>query len=161
MKTNAARILDRLGVPYELRDYEVDPDDLSAESVAKKVGMDAAQVYKTLVVRGDRKGVVFAVVAGNAELDNKALARLTGDAKVEPVALREVQPLTGYIRGGVTALGAKKDFPVWIDETFLTWPVVSVSAGARGTQMLLVPADYVRATKARVGAFSRPKKASG
>src|SRR4051812_42734655 len=104
MKTNAARLLDTLGITYELRDYEIDEEDLSAESVAKKVGMPPEQVFKTLVARGDRQGVCFAVVPGDAVLDLKALARLSGDRKVETVALKEVQPLTGYIRGGVTAL---------------------------------------------------------
>ncbi|HEY0787439.1 MAG TPA: YbaK/EbsC family protein, partial [Thermoanaerobaculia bacterium] len=110
-KTNAARLLDRLGISYELRAYEVDPDDLRAESVAAKIGMPPEQVFKTLVARGDRNGVCFAVVPGDAELDLKALAHATGDRKTDTVALKEVQPLTGYVRGGVTALAAKKDYP--------------------------------------------------
>ncbi len=117
MKTNAVRMLDELKVPYELREYEVDPEDLSAETVARKIGMDLQQVFKTLVARGDREGVCLAVVPGNAELNLKALAKLTGDRKMEMVPLKEVQPLTGYIRGGVTALACKKDYPVYIDET--------------------------------------------
>src|SRR3954466_4897683 len=117
VKTNAARILDGLGIRYELRDYQVDPDDLDAESVARKVGLPAEQVFKTLVARGDRNGVCLAVVPGNAMLDLKSLARLTGDRKVDTVPLKEVQPLTGYIRGGVTALGGKKAYPVFVDET--------------------------------------------
>src|SRR4051794_38953529 len=117
MKTNAARLLDGLGIQYELREYDVDLDDLSAESVAAKVGMDASAVFKTLVVRGDRQGVCFAIVPGDAELDLKALAKLTGDRKVDPVPLKEVQPLTGYIRGGVSAMAGKKDYPVFLDET--------------------------------------------
>src|SRR4051812_47180441 len=116
MKTNAVRILEDLGVKFELRDYEVDPDDLTAETVAAKVGLPPEQVFKTLVVRGDRNGVCLAVVPGNAELDLKALARLTGDRRMELASLKEVQPLTGYIRGGVTALACKKDYPVYIDE---------------------------------------------
>ena len=112
MKTNAARLLDKMGIPYELKDYPVDPDDLSAENVAAKVGMPPEQVFKTLVARGDRHGVCFAVVPGDAQLDLKALARLSGDRKVETVPLKEVQPLTGYVRGGVTVFGAKKAFPV-------------------------------------------------
>lgn len=156
-KTNAARILDALGVSYELRDYEVDPDDLSAESVAQKVGMPAEQVFKTLVARGDRHGVCLAVVPGNAQLDLKGLARLTGDRKIETVALKEVQPLTGYIRGGVTALGGKKSYPVFVDETFELFDLVAVSAGVRGTQIVLAPADYLRATGAQVGAIASDK----
>jgi Cys-tRNA(Pro)/Cys-tRNA(Cys) deacylase len=158
-KTNAARILDALGVSYELRDYEVDPDDLSAESVAEKVGLPAEQVFKTLVARGDRHGVCLAVVPGNAQLDLKGLARLTGDRKIETVALKEVQPLTGYIRGGVTALGGKKSYPVFVDETLELFDHVAVSAGVRGTQIVLAPADYLRATRATVGAIATDKAA--
>jgi len=157
MKTNAARILDGLGIRYELRSYEVDEDDLAAESVAKKIGLPPEQVFKTLVARGDRKGVCLAIVPGNAQLDLKALARLSGDARIETVPLKEVQPLTGYIRGGVTALACKKDYPVFVDETFELFDVVSISAGVRGTQILLAPADYLRATKGTIGAIARDK----
>ncbi|WP_438013595.1 Cys-tRNA(Pro) deacylase [Sorangium sp. So ce315] len=155
-KTNAARILDGLGIRYELRSYEVDPSDLTAGTVARKIGLPPEQVWKTLVARGDRHGVCFAVVPGNAQLDLKAMARLTGDRKVDTVPLKEVQPLTGYVRGGVTALGAKKAYPVYADETIELFDVVSISAGVRGTQILLAPADYVRATQARVGAIAGP-----
>jgi Cys-tRNA(Pro)/Cys-tRNA(Cys) deacylase len=157
MKTNAARILDALGIRYELRAYEVDPDDLSAKTVARKVGLPAEQVFKTLVARGDRKGVCLAVVPGDAELDPKALARLTGDAKTEPVALKEVQPLTGYVRGGVTAFACKKDYPVYADETIELFDVISISAGQRGLQIILAPADYLRAARAKVGPIARPQ----
>lgn len=156
MKTNAARILDSLGIAYELRAYEVG-DDLAAEAVAAKVGLPAEQVWKTLVVRGDRRGVAFAVIPGNHELDLKALARATGDRKIDTVPLAEVRPLTGYIRGGVTALGAKKDYPVFVDENIEVFERISVSAGVRGTQILIAPADYVRATGARLGPIARPK----
>ena len=156
-KTNAARALDRLGIRYELRDYEVDPDDLTAESVARKVGMPAEQVWKTLVARGDRNGVCLAVVPGNAVLDLKELARLSGDRKVDTVALKEVQPLTGYVRGGVTALACKRDYPVFVDETLELYDQVAVSAGVRGTQIVLSPADYLRATNATLGAIARDK----
>ena len=153
MKTNAARLLDALGVAYEIREYEVDENDLSAESVARKVGLPPEQVFKTLVARGDRHGVCFAVVPGNAQLDLKALASLTGDRKVDTVPLKDVQPLTGYIRGGVTVLGAKKAYPVYADETIELFDVVSVSAGVRGAQLLVAPADYLRATGAILGAI--------
>ena len=126
MKTNAARLLDELKVPFELRGYAVDPEDLSAESVAAKVGLPAEQVFKTLVVRGDRNGVCLAVVPGNAELNLKALAKLTGDRKSEMVSLKEVLPLTGYIRGGVTALACRKEYPVYIDETAILFDVIAV-----------------------------------
>jgi Cys-tRNA(Pro)/Cys-tRNA(Cys) deacylase len=158
MKTNAARILDGLGIRYQLREYEVDEDDLSAESVARKVGLPAEQVFKTLVCRGDRHGVCFAVVPADAELDFKALARLSGDRSVEIVALKEVQPLTGYIRGGVTVLGARKEFAAYADETIELFESISISAGARGTQILLAPSDYLRATGARVGPIARTPK---
>jgi Cys-tRNA(Pro)/Cys-tRNA(Cys) deacylase len=156
-KTNACRILDSLGVHYTLRDYEVDPDDLSAEAVAAKVGMPPEQVFKTLAVRGDRNGVSVAVIPGNFELDLKALAALTGDRKIELLPLKEVQSVTGYIRGGVTALGMKKDYPVFVDETMEIWDEVSVSAGVRGTQIVLSPAEYLRATSATIGEIARQK----
>jgi Cys-tRNA(Pro)/Cys-tRNA(Cys) deacylase len=157
MKTNAVRMLDALGVRYELREYEVDPDDLAAESVAAKIGMPPEQVFKTLLARGDRNGPCFAVVAGNYELDLKALAKLSGDRRVELVSLKEVLPLTGYIRGGVTVLGAKKDYKVFADETMELWNVVSISAGVRGTQVLIAPEDYLRITKATLGEIGREK----
>ena len=156
MKTNAARLLDSMGIAYKLREYEVDPEDLSAETVARKVGLPLEQVFKTLVVRGDRHGVCFAVVPGNCQLDLKALAKLTGDRKIEPVSLKEVQPLTGYIRGGVTVLGAKKAFPVFVDETIELCDVVSISAGQRGLQIFIAPADYLSATGGTVAAISSP-----
>src|SRR3954451_10884049 len=115
-KTNAVRLLERLGIRYELREYEVDPDDLAAETVARKLGLPPEQMFKTLVARGDKQGVCLAVVPGDAQLDLKALARATGDKKVDTVPLKEVEPLTGYIRGGVTALACKKDYPVFLDE---------------------------------------------
>ena len=157
MKTNAARLLDKLGIAYQLRDYEVDPDDLTAETVAAKVGMPAEHVFKTLVARGDRTGVLLAVVPGNAELDLKALAQLSGDRKVEVVSLKEVQPLTGYIRGGVTALACKKDYPTFVDETIELFDRVSVSAGVRGTQIIVAPADYLRAVRGKCGDIARGK----
>ena len=157
MKTNATRILDGLGITYTLREYEVDPDDLRAETVAAKIGLPAEQTFKTLVVRGDRAGVCLAVIPGNRELDAKALARSTGDRKVDLVPLKEVQQLTGYIRGGVTALGAKRDYPVYADETIELFDVVSISAGVRGTQILLAPGDYLRVVKERVAAIAREK----
>ena len=157
MKTNAVRLLDSLNVAYEIREYEVDPEDLAAESVARKVGLPAEQVFKTLVARGDKHGVCFAVVPGDQQLDLKGLAQLTGDKKIETVPLKEVQPLTGYIRGGVTALAAKKSYPVFADETIELFDVISVSAGVRGAQILLAPADYLRVTNAKVGAIAKEK----
>lgn len=157
MKTNAVRLLDTLGVRYDLRQYEVDPEVLDAESVARQIGMRPEQVFKTLVARGDRNGVCLAVVPANTELDEKALARLAGDRKTELVPLKEVQPLTGYIRGGVTALACKRQYPVFVDETAELFDVISVSAGMRGMQILLGPADYLAAVHGIVGAISRSK----
>src|SRR5579872_6234494 len=142
MKTNAVRLLEERAIRFELRDYTVDPDDLSAETVAAKVNLPAEQVFKTLVVRGERTGVCLAVIPGNTELDLKALARLAGDRKMEVAPLKEVQPLTGYVRGGVTALACRKDYPVYVDETVILFDVISISAGVRGTQVLLSPGDY-------------------
>jgi Cys-tRNA(Pro)/Cys-tRNA(Cys) deacylase len=156
-KTNAVRLLERLGVTFELVEYEVDPDDLAAESVARKIGLPPEQVFKTLVARGDRVGVCLAVIPGDQQLDLKALARLTGDRKVETVPLKDVQPLTGYIRGGVTAFAGKKDYPVYIDETAELFDVISVSAGMRGLQILIEPVDYLKVTGGRVGPITRPK----
>jgi Cys-tRNA(Pro)/Cys-tRNA(Cys) deacylase len=155
LKTNAARVLDRLGINYELREYEVAPDDLSAETVAAKVGLPPEQVFKTLAVHGDRNGICLALIPANAELDFKALAHLTGDKKVDMVPLKEVQAITGYIRGGVTALACKKDYPVYIDELAQIYDVISVSAGMRGLQILLAPEDYIRAVNAKVVAITK------
>ena len=156
-KTNAVRILDRLGISYELREYVVDPDDLAAETVAEKIGLPPEQVFKTLVAEGDRHGVCLAVIPGNAQLDLKALAEATGDRKTDTVALKDVQPLTGYIRGGVTALGAKKAYPVYVDETAQLFDVISISAGMRGLQILLNPDDYIRAVEGKYAAIAKDK----
>jgi Cys-tRNA(Pro)/Cys-tRNA(Cys) deacylase len=155
MKTNATRQLDTLGIHYELREYEVDPDDLSAIKVASQIGLPAEQVFKTLVARGDVHGILMAVVPGDAEVDLKALAKLSGNRRVEMVPVSQLQALTGYIRGGVTALAGKKNYPVYLDETAELYDVISVSAGIRGTQILLNPQDYLRATAATVGAITR------
>jgi Cys-tRNA(Pro)/Cys-tRNA(Cys) deacylase len=148
MKTNGARFLESLNISFELREYEVDPEDLSAVTVAKKVGMAAEQVFKTLLTTGGTGVHVFAVIPGNAELDFKKLARAAGLRKAEMVPLKDVQPLTGYIRGGVTVFGAKKAFPIFVDETAILFDKISVSAGARGTQLILSPDDYLRAAEA-------------
>ena len=155
MKTNAARLLERMGIAFEVREYEVDEDDLSAPTVARKVGLDPAQVFKTLVTRGEPKGVCLAVVAADAELDLKALAKASGDKKSALVALKDVQPLTGYIRGGVTALATKKKYAVIVDESALSFERIAVSAGVRGAQLVLAPADYVRAIEAKIAPIQR------
>ena len=149
-KTNAARYLDKLEIHYELREYVVDESDLSAESVAKKLGLPLAQVFKTLVVRGDKTGVLFACIQGAGELDIKKLASASGNKKVEMVHLKEVQPLTGYVRGGVSPVGAKKNYPVFLDESAYLWPVISISAGVRGCQIVVSPQQLVDAVQASI-----------
>jgi len=154
-KTNAARQLDGLGITYELRTYEVDPDDLTAISVARKIGLPPEQVFKTLVTRTNDGEHLFAVVPGDAELDLKKLATVAGTRKVELAALKDVEPLTGYIRGGVTVLAAKKPFPAFADETIELFDVISISAGQRGLQLILAPADYLRATHATIADLTK------
>jgi Cys-tRNA(Pro)/Cys-tRNA(Cys) deacylase len=154
MKTNATRQLDQLGIPYELREYEVDPDDLSATKVASQIGMPANQVFKTLLAKGE--GVLaFAVVPGDREVDLKALARACGCRKMELVPVGQLQHLTGYIRGGVTALACKKAYPVYVDESALLCSRISISAGVRGTQIILSPEDYIRLVSARTASMAR------
>ena len=143
-KTNAVRILEQAGIPYALREYVVDEDDLSAHHVAEAIGMPPEQVFKTLVARGDRTGVLMACIPGNSELNLKALAAASGNKKVELVAVKEVLGLTGYIRGGVSPVGTKKPYPLYLDETADLWDVISVSAGMRGLQMLVAPGDLVK-----------------
>ena len=154
-KTNAARILDTLGISYELKTYEVDESDLSAVHVAESVGMPIEMVYKTLVCRGDKNGVLMAVIPGGGELDLKALAAASGNKRVEMVHLKEVFGLTGYIRGGCSPLGAKKDYPVYLDASAEQQELIAISAGKRGEQIILKPADLITAAKATVAAVSR------
>lgn len=154
-KTNAVRLLDGLGIAYELRPYEVDLDDLTAISVAKKIGLPAEQVFKTLLAQTSGGGHVFGVIPGDAELDLKKLAVAAGAKKAELVSLKEVEPLTGYVRGGVTVMGAKKPFPAFADEVMELFDVISVSAGLRGLQVLLSPADYLRAAEASLADLTK------
>ena len=155
MKTNGARFLESLGIHFELQEYEVDPEDLSAITVAKKIGMPPEQVFKTLLTTGGPGVYVFAVIPGDAELDFKKLARAAGLRKAEMVSLKDVQPLTGYVRGGVTVFGAKKAYPVFVDETAILFDRISVSAGARGTQLILAPDDYLRAAEAQTADLTK------
>ena len=147
-KTNAARILDRLGISYELLTYPVDESDLSAIHVAEVTGIPLAQLYKTLVVRGDRRGIFMAVIPGGAELDLKAVAAASGNKRAEMVHLKEVFDLTGYVRGGCSPLGAKKPYPVYCDESIVQHARICVSAGRRGEHLALAPADLIRAAQA-------------
>lgn len=154
-KTNAARILDGLAISYEMKEYKVDEEDLGAENVAAKVGLPIGQVFKTLVAQGDKSGVIMAVIPGDKELDLKSLAACSGNKKVEMAPLKDVQKLTGYIRGGVSPLGAKKPYPVYLDESIAKWPFISVSAGIRGCQLLLKPEELTRAVSGSVHDISR------
>ena len=147
-KTNAARILDEKGIDYRLQTYPVDEDHLDAVHVAASVGMPAEQVFKTLCVRGDKNGILFAVIPGNGELDLKKLARVSGNKRCELVPLKEVLPLTGYIRGGCSPLGAKKNYPVYMDETAECFGEIAISAGMRGMQIIAPPAGLIEATEA-------------
>jgi Cys-tRNA(Pro)/Cys-tRNA(Cys) deacylase len=157
-KTNACRALDALGVSYELRAYEFDENDLSAETVARKVGLPALQVFKTLCVRADDQDILLAVLPGDQVLDLKALARAAHKRAVEPVALKELVALTGYVRGGVTALACKKPYPVLVDESAQLFDVISVSAGQRGLQIFVHPELYVAAVRGEYAAIARPKE---
>jgi Cys-tRNA(Pro)/Cys-tRNA(Cys) deacylase len=148
MKTNAARFLESLGIGFELREYEVDPEDVSAIAVANKIGMPPEQVFKTLLTTDGKGEYVFAVIPGDAELDFKKLGRAAGMRKAEMTPLKDVQPLTGYIRGGVTVFGAKKGYPIFVDETVILFDKISVSAGIRGAQLILSPDDYLKAAVA-------------
>jgi Cys-tRNA(Pro)/Cys-tRNA(Cys) deacylase len=154
-KTNAARLLDTLNIPYELLAYEVDPEDLTAISVARKIGLPPEQVFKTLLAQTNAGSHIFAIVPGDAELDLKKLAQAAGAKKAELASLKEVEPLTGYIRGGVTVMGAKKPFPAYADETIELFDRISVSAGQRGLQLLLTPADYLRAANATLADLTK------
>jgi len=161
MKTNAARFLDSLSIAYVVKEYLVDPDDLSAIAVANKVGMPAEQVFKTLLTTDGAGEYVFAVVPGDAELDFKKLAKAAGLRRAEMTPLKELQPLTGYIRGGCTVFGAKKAYPVFVDETIILFDQIAVSAGMRGAQLLLAPDDYLRAAEAQTADLAKAVEASG
>lgn len=155
MKTIAARLLDQLHIHYELRAYEVNEDELDAVTVARKVNMPPEAVFKTLVARGDKNGVLMALVAADQELDLKKLATVSSNKKIDLVAVKELLGLTGYIRGGVSPLGAKKKYPVFMDETVILHDQISISAGQRGLQIILAPDDLQRATEAILADLSK------
>jgi Cys-tRNA(Pro)/Cys-tRNA(Cys) deacylase len=154
-KTNAARYLDSLKINYKLVEYEVDESDLSAESVARKVNLPLDQVFKTLVARGDKTGVLMACIPGNAELDLKAMATVSGNKNVEMVHVGEIQTLTGYIRGGVSPIGARKQYPIFLDESAMRFPLISISAGVRGSQIFISPGDLMKALDIKVCRIAR------
>ena len=151
MKTRAAQALDKLEIPYEIREFQ--EEELGADEVAEKLHIPLAQVFKTLVVRGDRTGVILACLPGTTTLSLKALARASGNRKVEMVEKDEIHRLTGYIRGGVSPLGGKKDYPVYLDRSAQEQPIVSVSGGMRGMQLFIQPQDLARATRSKVVAI--------
>ncbi len=155
MKTNAARLLDKLKIPYELKEYEVDPQDLTAQTVASKIGFPCNQVFKTLAAIGNKNGVLLAVVPGDSQLDLKAVAKVSGNSDVKLAPLKDVETLTGYIRGGVTALACKKPYPVYVHESMLEFDRISISAGQRGTQIIIKPQDYIDAVKANLAAIAK------
>jgi Cys-tRNA(Pro)/Cys-tRNA(Cys) deacylase len=156
MKTIAARMLDQLKISYELRAYEVSEDELDAISVARKVNMPPEATFKTLVARGDQTGVIMACVPGNCELDLKKFAAATRNKKVELVTVKEIQSLTGYIRGGVSPLGSKKKYRLFLDQSALMHERISVSAGQRGLQMILSPQDLQSAAQATIADLAKP-----
>ena len=150
-KTNAARILDAKGIHYELAEYEVDETDLSVSTLAIKLNQNIEQIFKTLVLRGDKTGIFVVVVPGNAEVDLKKVARLSGNKSAAMVHQKELLPLTGYIRGGCSPLGMKKLYPVYVHESCLLFNFIYVSAGQRGLQLLLNPQDLITVTGAVTG----------
>ena len=156
MKTNAMRLLEREGVGYDVRTYEVDESDLAAERVARLIGLATEQVFKTIITIGDATGPLFAMAPAGTHVVPKLLASASGNKRVEVAPLRDVLSLTGYVRGAVTPLGARRAYPVYVDETVELWPVVSISAGVRGTQLLVAPSDLVRVTAATLADLARP-----
>ena len=155
MKTNAARILDQKKIAYRIATYEVEVSDLRASTAAKKLGLPPEQVFKTLVVRGDKTGVFFVMLAANAALDLKAAAQASGNKRVEMIALKDVLPLTGYIRGGVSPIGAKKPYHVILDETCILFSEISFSAGARGVQIITDPENLPKVVSVTIASIGR------
>jgi Cys-tRNA(Pro)/Cys-tRNA(Cys) deacylase len=150
-KTNALRMLETHGVAHRVISYEVDESDLSARSAAEKVGIEVERIFKTLALRGDKTGVLLCCVPGGSELDLKKAAKVSGNKSVEMLSLKELQPTTGYVRGGCSPIGTKKSFPVLIDESALLYDEISVSAGARGLQVMLAPDDLRTTLAAEAG----------
>ena len=150
-KTNAARLLDKAGISYELISYEVDPENLAATHVAEQLGEDIERVFKTLVLRGDRNGIFVCVVPGDMEVDLKAAAKISGNKSAEMIAMKELLPTTGYIRGGCSPIGMKKHFPTYIHATAVDFDFIYVSAGVRGIQVKIAPQSLISFIGATVG----------
>ena len=149
-KTNAARLLDKAKIAYELIPYEVDENDLSAIHVADSLGENIEQVFKTLVLHGDKNGHFVCVIPGEHEVDLKLAAKASGNKKCDLIPMKELLPLTGYIRGGCTPIGMKKPFPTYIHESCLNYPYIYISAGQRGHQLKLDPNDLIKEVHAEV-----------
>lgn len=150
-KTNAIRILDQHKIDYELVEYTFDENDLSASKVATELSQNIEQVFKTLVLRGDKTGIFVCVIPGNAELNLKKAAKLSGNKKAEMILMKDLLPLTGYIRGGCTAIGMKKPYPNFIHESCLQFSTIFISAGVRGMQIKINPKDFIEFAKILVG----------
>ena len=150
-KTNAARLLDKAGISYELIPYEVDPENLAATHVAEQLGEDIERVFKTLVLRGDRNGIFVCVVPGDMEVDLKAAAKISANKSAEMIAMKELLPTTGYIRGGCSPIGMKKHFPTYIHATAVDFDFIYVSAGVRGIQVKIAPQSLISFIGATVG----------
>lgn len=154
-KTNAARLLDRAKIAYELVPYEVDEEHLAATHVAEQLGEDISTVFKTLVLKGDRTGYFVCVVPGDHEVDLKAAARVSGNKKVDLIPMKELLPVTGYIRGGCSPIGMRKSFPTYIHESVAAQPYIYISAGVRGLQLRIAPSDLITYVRATVADISR------
>lgn len=149
-KTNAARLLDQLRIPYELVPYEVDENDLGAAHIAEQLGQPIERLFKTLVLRGDKTGLFVCVIPGAEEVDLKKAAKVTGNKKVEMIHVKELLPLTGYIRGGCSPIGMKKPLPTWFHQTIMNYESIYCSAGQRGLQFNIAPNDLIRAAKGSI-----------
>ena len=155
VKTNAMRLLEAEGIPFHTMEYEVDESDLSGAHVVAQLGLDKDQVFKTLVARGEKKGILVFCIPVCEELDLKKAATAAGDKRVEMIHVKELQGLTGYIRGGCSPLGAKKEYPVYLDASARQWDIIAISAGKRGEQIMLAPQDLVQAVKAVVAELQK------
>jgi len=154
-KTNAIRILEKAGVSYELREYDIDDSAFTAEGVAEALGHEPEMIFKTLILRGDRSGPLIALAPAGTEINVRALAKASGDKRVEMVPQRQVRSLTGYERGAVTPLGIQRSYPVFIDETVELWDIVGISGGEKGLEILLAPSDLLSVTGAVTADFAR------
>lgn len=154
-KTNAARLLDRAKIAYELIPYQVDESDLAATHVAEQLGEDISRVFKTLILKGDRTSYFVCVVPGNHEVDLKAAAKISGNKKADLIPMKELLPTTGYIRGGCSPIGMKKPFPTYLHQTATLFDSIYISAGVRGLQLRIAPEDLIQYTRATLAEISR------